>query len=355
MAEKDKEERIEETLELVNKADKERKSNKDKSYVEKDSDAVIRLGKEPNKDIETIPTGSLSLDAALGVGGIPRGRVVEVFGKESSGKTTLALHMLAETQKQNGVTAFVDVEHALDPKYAGDIGVDIDELLFTQPNYGEEALQIVEELIRSGNVDMVVVDSVSALAPIAELEDDMDEAQVGLQARLMSKAMRKITGAISQHKTTVVFLNQIRSKINSGYGKRTTTSGGRALSFYSSVRINIYINKTLTNSDGQRIGINTHAKVVKNKVAPPFREGVFDIMYGKGIVRERELLNLGVEYGVIDRSSAWYSHNDDTLGQGKRKAVKYLLDNPEVANKIETRIREEMNLMNKQAKTEEEK
>lgn len=340
------EDKLEETKEIVNSKQEEKQGQGKKPQISQGGETIIRLGQDESMNVDTIPTGSLSLDIALGVGGFPRGRVIEVFGNESSGKTTVALHMMAETQKKDGIVAFVDAEHALDPEYAGQIGVNTDDLLFTQPNYGEEALEIVEELIRSGNVDLVVVDSVSALVPIAELEDDMDEAQIGLQARLMSKAMRKLTGAISQHKTTVIFLNQIRSKVNnrSFGGKQTTTSGGRALRFYSSVRINLYIKKTLTNSDGEKQGIHTVGKVVKNKVAPPFKQGEMDIMYGRGIVREREILGLGVKHGIVEQAGSWYKYDGDSFAQGMDNAEEYLIENPEMADEIESKIRDEVDL-----------
>ncbi|MFW6190341.1 MAG: recombinase RecA, partial [Candidatus Bipolaricaulota bacterium] len=299
--------------------------------------------------VETTSSGSLSLDIALGGGGVPRGRIVEIFGKESSGKTTLALHMLAEVHEAGGSAAFVDAEHALDPKYSSSIGVDLDRLLLSQPNSGEEALEITEQLVRSGALDMVVIDSVAALVPQAELEGEMGDSQVGLQARLMSQAMRKLAGAISQSKTTVVFTNQIRSKINnSPWGPSTTTSGGRALKFYSSVRLNIYITKTLE-KDGEKIGNAVTVRVVKNKVAPPFQEANFDIIYGTGISRERELLDLGEEYDVVTRNGSWYSYGDTRLGQGVDNSQEYLEEHPEVAEEIEEKILEEAGLKERQS------
>jgi len=301
--------------------------------------SIMWMGDEHAVNAETIPSGSLALDIALGAGGVPRGRIVEIFGKESSGKTTLALHMLAEVHAGGGAAAFVDAEHALDPKYSKAIGVDLERLLLSQPNSGEEALEITEQLIRSGALDMVVIDSVAALVPQAELEGEMGDSQVGLQARLMSQAMRKLAGAISQSKTTVVFTNQIRSRINnSPWGPSTTTSGGRALKFYSSVRLNIYISSTLE-KDGDKIGNTIHVRVVKNKVAPPFKEAEFDIIYGEGISRERELLNLGEDYDVITRKGSWYSYGDTRLGQGVNNSEEFLSENPDLAQEIEKEIR----------------
>jgi len=290
--------------------------------------------------VDVIPTGSLALDAALGVGGVPRGRMVEIFGTEGSGKTTLALHIIAEAQLLGGTAAFVDAEHALDPHYTRAIGVDLDQLLLSQPGSGEQALEITEQLVRSGAVDVVVVDSVAALVPEAELQGQMGDAQVGLQARLMSQAMRKLAAAISQSKTVVIFVNQIRSTIQSGpWGPGTTTSGGRALKFYASTRLNIWPEGKITEGD-ERVGMRVHVRVVKNKVAPPFREAVFDIIYGKGVVPERDLLNAGTELGVITRSGSWYSYGDTRLGQGVTQAAQSLVDNPERAQEIRTAIRE---------------
>jgi len=290
--------------------------------------------------VDVIPTGSLALDAALGVGGVPRGRMVEIFGTEGSGKTTLALHIIAEAQLLGGTAAFVDAEHALDPHYTRAIGVDLDQLLLSQPGSGEQALEITEQLVRSGAVDVVVVDSVAALVPEAELQGQMGDAQVGLQARLMSQAMRKLAAAISQSKTVVVFVNQIRSTIQSGpWGPGTTTSGGRALKFYASTRLNIWPEGKITEGD-ERVGMRVHVRVVKNKVAPPFREAVFDIIYGKGIVPERDLLNAGTELGIVTRSGSWYSYGDTRLGQGVTQAAQSLVDNPERAQEIRAAIRE---------------
>ncbi|MBS3813024.1 recombinase RecA [Candidatus Bipolaricaulota bacterium] len=302
--------------------------------------SIMWMGDEKVLEVDVIPSGSLALDIALGAGGVPRGRIVEIFGKESSGKTTLALHMLAEVHNNDGAAAFVDAEHALDPKYSSQIGIDLDRLLLSQPNSGEEALEITEKLIRSGALDMVVIDSVAALVPQAELEGEMGDSQVGLQARLMSQAMRKLAGAISQSRTTVVFTNQIRSKINnSPWGPSTTTSGGRALKFYSSLRLNIYITKTL-DKDGEKVGNAITVKVVKNKVAPPFKEANFDIIYGEGISRPRELINLGEEYDIVERSGSWYSYGDTRLGQGVDNSEEFLKENEEVADEIEEKIRQ---------------
>jgi len=323
-------------------------STLDKIKDEHGEGSIMWMGDQEALEVETTSSGSLALDIALGAGGVPRGRIVEIFGKESSGKTTLALHMLAEVHNAGGSAAFVDAEHALDPKYSSEIGVDLDRLLLSQPNSGEEALEITEQLIRSGALDMVVIDSVAALVPQAELEGEMGDSQVGLQARLMSQAMRKLAGAISQSQTTVVFTNQIRSKINnSPWGPSTTTSGGRALKFYSSLRLNIYITKTLE-KDGDKIGNAVTVKVVKNKVAPPFQEANFDIIYGTGISRPRELLDLGEKYDVVTRAGSWYSYGDTRLGQGVDNSQEYLEEHPDVADEIEAKIREEAGLKQKE-------
>lgn len=328
-------------------------STLDRIKSEHGEGSIMWMGDEEALEVETTSSGSLALDIALGAGGVPRGRIVEIFGKEASGKTTLALHMLAEVHNAGGSAAFVDAEHALDPKYSRSIGVDLDRLLLSQPNSGEEALEITEQLIRSGALDMVVIDSVAALVPQAELEGEMGDSQVGLQARLMSKAMRKLSGAISQSKTTMVFTNQIRSKINnSPWGPSTTTSGGRALKFYSSLRLNIYITKTLE-KDNEKIGNSITVRVVKNKVAPPFREANFDIIYGDGVSRERELLDLGEEYDTVTRNGSWYSYGDTRLGQGVDNSQEFLEENTEIAEEIEEKIREEAGL-NEREETEEE-
>lgn len=323
-------------------------STLDKIKDEHGEGSIMWMGDQEALEVETTSSGSLALDIALGAGGVPRGRIVEIFGKESSGKTTVALHMLAEVHNAGGSAAFVDAEHALDPKYSSSIGVDLDRLLLSQPDSGEEALEITEQLIRSGALDMVVIDSVAALVPQAELEGEMGDSQVGLQARLMSKAMRKLSGAISQSETTVVFTNQIRSKINnSPWGPSTTTSGGRALKFYSSVRLNIYITKTLE-KDGEKIGNAVTVKVVKNKVAPPFKEANCDIIYGTGISRPRELLDLGEKYDIVTRKGSWYSYGETRLGQGVDNSQEYLEEHTDIADEIEAKIREEAGLVQKQ-------
>ncbi len=314
-------------------------STLDKIKKDHGEGSIMWMGDEQALEVDVTPSGSLALDIALGAGGVPRGRIVEIFGKESSGKTTLALHMLAEVHKKDGAAAFVDAEHALDPKYSKAIGVKLDRLLLSQPNSGEEALEITEKLIRSGALDMVAIDSVAALVPQAELEGDMGDSQVGLQARLMSQAMRKLAGAISQSRTTVVFTNQIRSRIsNSPWGPSTTTSGGRALKFYSSLRLNIYITKTLERNN-EKIGNSTTVRVVKNKVAPPFKEASFDIIYGKGISRARELVDLGEEYDIVERNGSWYSYGDTKLGQGMDNCQEFLEENEQIAEEIERKIR----------------
>jgi recombination protein RecA len=301
--------------------------------------SIMKMGSAGmNKDVEAIPTGCLALDLALGVGGIPRGRVVEIFGPESSGKTTLALHIVAEAQKQGGNAAFIDAEHALDPLYASRIGVNVEDLLVSQPDTGEQALEIAETLVRSGAVEVVVIDSVAALVPRAEIEGEMGDTHVGLQARLMSQALRKLAGAISKSKTTVIFINQIRMKIGVMFGNPETTPGGRALKFYSSLRLDI--RRIGSIKEGQDVlGNRTRVKVVKNKVAPPFRVAEFDIMFNEGISREGNLLDVGVETGVVEKSGAWYKSDGDQLGQGREASKAFLKDNPKVAQKIEKRIR----------------
>ncbi len=307
--------------------------------------SIMWLGEEGKLDVETIPTGSLALDIALGIGGVPRGRIVEVFGPEAGGKTTLALHMIAEAQKLGGTAAFIDAEHALDPSYCRAIGVDLDHLLLSQPNSGEQALEITEQLVRSGAVDIIVIDSVAALVPEAEIAGAMGEAQVGLQARLMSQAMRKLAAAISQSKTTVVFINQIRSVISgTQWGPQTTTTGGLALKFYTSVRIDIRRIGTIQEGD-EKIGNETLVKVVKNKLAPPFKEAQFDIIYGKGIVRERDLIHTGEKFGVVKKSGAWYSFNEVQLGQGVSNSAAFLAQNPDLADEIEREIRQRAGLL----------
>jgi recombination protein RecA len=300
--------------------------------------SVMKLGQRPNIDIEAISTGSLGLDIALGIGGLPKGRIVEIYGPESSGKTTLALHTVAEAQKAGGVAAFVDAEHALDPVYAGKLGVDVGELLVSQPDAGEQALEIADTLVRSGAVDVLVIDSVAALTPRAELEGEMGDSLPGLQARLMSQALRKLTGSISKSNCLVIFINQIRMKIGVMFGSPETTTGGNALKFYASVRLDIRRIGAIKNRD-EVIGNQTRVKVVKNKVAPPFREVEFDILYGEGISKMGELIDLGVKGDVIEKSGSWYSYNSERIGQGRENARQFLLDNPDISHEIETKVR----------------
>ena len=301
--------------------------------------SVMRLGDQEAFDVPVIPSGSLNLDLSLGVGGYPRGRVVEIFGPESSGKTTLTLHALAEAQRDGGVAAFIDAEHALDPTYARKLGVNVDELLVSQPDTGEQALEIADMLVRSGAVTAVVIDSVAALVPKAEIEGEMGDSHVGLQARLLSQALRKLTGSINTSKTTVFFINQIRMKIGVMFGSPETTTGGNALKFYSAVRLDI--RRTGAVKQGEEVlGNQTRVKVVKNKVAPPFKEAEFEILYGEGISREGEIIDLGVEHNLIEKSGAWYSYNGTRIGQGKQNARQHLKDNPETADELEAKIRE---------------
>ena len=302
--------------------------------------SIMRLGDAASMNVEVIPTGSLTLDLALGVGGLPKGRIVEIYGPESSGKTTLALHVVAEAQKMGGEVAFVDAEHALDPEYAAALGVDIENMLVSQPDYGEQALEITDALVRSGAISVVVVDSVAALTPRAEIEGEMGESVVGLQARLMSQALRKLAGSIAKTNCLVIFINQIRDKIGVIYGSSETTTGGRALKFFASVRLDIRRTETLKNG-GEIMGNHTRVKVVKNKVAPPCREAEFDIMYGEGISHNGELVDLGVKYDLVQKSGSWYSIGDERIGQGRDNAKNYLRDNPEAAEALEAAIRRE--------------
>ena len=302
---------------------------------------VMRLGDKPEMNVDAIPTGSLALDAALGIGGVPKGRIIEIYGPESSGKTTLALHIVAEAQKKGGEVAFVDAEHALDPTYAAAIGVDIDSMLVSQPDTGEQALEITDALVRSGAVDVVVVDSVAALTPRAEIEGEMGDTFVGLQARLMSQALRKLAGNIAKTNCVVIFINQLRMKIGVMYGNPETTTGGTALKFYASVRIDIRRIEAIKNGT-EIIGNRTRAKIVKNKVAPPFKEAVFDIMYGEGISKWGELVDMAVQLDLIQKSGSWFSIGDERIGQGRDNARKYLMENPEVADRIEAQVRENM-------------
>ena len=302
---------------------------------------VMRLGDRPEMNVEAIPTGSLALDAALGIGGVPKGRIIEIYGPESSGKTTLALHILAEAQKMGGEVAFVDAEHALDPVYAAALGVDIDNLLVSQPDTGEQALEITDALVRSGAVDAVVVDSVAALVPKQEIEGEMGDTFVGLQARLMSQALRKLAGTINKTNRVVIFINQLRMKIGVMYGNPETTTGGNALKFYSSVRLDVRRVEAIKEG-GNVIGNKTRVKVVKNKVAPPFREAVFEIMYGQGISKWGELVDLAVQYDIVQKSGSWFSMGDERIGQGANSVKEYLMANPEIAEKVEAQVREKL-------------
>ncbi|MFY9191021.1 MAG: recombinase RecA [Lawsonella sp.] len=299
--------------------------------------SVMRLGEEQHRKVPAIPTGSIALDVALGVGGLPRGRIVEVYGPESSGKTTVALHAVASAQKEGGIAAFIDAEHALDPEYARKLGVDTDALLVSQPDTGEQALEIADMLIRSGAIDIIVIDSVAALVPRAEIEGEMGDSHVGLQARLMSQALRKITGGLNASGTTAIFINQLREKIGVMFGSPETTTGGRALKFYSSVRLDVRRIETLKNGT-EPVGNRTRVKVVKNKVAPPFKQAEFDLIYGEGISREGSVIDMGVEHGFVKKSGSWYTYDGDQLGQGKEKVRNYLKENPEICDEIEEKI-----------------
>ena len=309
--------------------------------IEKDfgKGAIMKLGESgANMNVETVPTGSLSLDVALGLGGVPKGRIVEIYGPESSGKTTVALHMVAEVQKRGGIAGFIDAEHALDPVYAKNIGVDIDNLYISQPDNGEQAMEITETMVRSGAVDIIIVDSVAALVPKAEIEGDMGDSHVGLQARLMSQALRKLTSVISKSNCIVIFINQLREKIGVMFGNPETTTGGRALKFYASIRMDVRRIEALKQG-GEVVGNRTRIKVVKNKIAPPFKEAEFDIMFGKGISKAGDVLDLAVNIGVVNKSGAWFAYNDAKIGQGRENAKKYLLDNPAVMDEIEAKVR----------------
>ncbi len=311
--------------------------------IEKDfgKGAIMKLGDKPAVSVETIPTGALALDVALGVGGIPRGRIIEIYGPESSGKTTLAQHIVAECQKKGGIAAFVDAEHALDPEYARNLGVNVDELLISQPDTGEQALDITEELVRSGAVDVIVVDSVAALVPKAEIEGSMEDQQMGLQARLMSKALRKLTGIIGKTNTTVIFINQLRQKIGVMYGNPETTTGGNALKYYASVRLEIKRVEGLK-GDGEEIGNHVRVRILKNKVAPPFRTAEFDIIFGKGICKIGNILDVAVDLDIVKKAGSWFSFNDEKLGQGRDKAKEFLSENPDILNQVETLVREKL-------------
>ena len=305
--------------------------------------AVMKLGDGASMNVETVPTGSLSLDIALGLGGIPKGRVIEIYGPESSGKTTVALHMVAEVQKRGGIAGFIDAEHALDPVYAKNIGVDIDNLYISQPDNGEQGLEIAETMVRSGAVDIIIVDSVAALVPKAEIEGDMGDSHVGLQARLMSQALRKLTGIISKSNCTVIFINQLCEKVGVMFGNPETTTGGRALKFYSSIRLDVRRIESLKQG-GEVVGNRTRIRVVKNKIAPPFKEAEFDIMFGKGISREGDILDLAANLGIVNKSGAWYAYHDAKIGQGRENAKLYLRENPEEMAEIETAVREHYGL-----------
>ncbi len=314
--------------------------------------SVMKLGDSSvNMNVEAVPTGSLSLDIALGLGGVPKGRIIEIYGPESSGKTTVALHMVAEVQKRGGIAGFIDAEHALDPVYAKNIGVDIDNLYISQPDNGEQAMEITETMVRSGAVDIVIVDSVAALVPKAEIEGDMGDSHVGLQARLMSQALRKLTAVISKSNCVVIFINQLREKIGVMFGNPETTTGGRALKFYSSVRMDVRRIEALKQA-GEIIGNRTRIKVVKNKVAPPFKEAEFDIMFGKGISKEGDVLDLAAGLGIIVKSGAWYAYKDAKIGQGRENAKQYLRDNPEILEEVETQVREHYGLPTEKKQTE---
>jgi recombination protein RecA len=305
--------------------------------------SVMRLGDEGRVPVEVIPTGSIALDVALGIGGLPRGRIVEIYGPESSGKTTVALHAIAQAQKMGGIAGFIDAEHALDPEYAQRLGVDIDALLVSQPDTGEQALEIADMLVRSGALDIIVIDSVAALVPRAEIEGEMGDTHVGLQARLMSQALRKITGALSNSNTTMIFINQLREKIGVMFGSPETTTGGKALKFYSSIRLDVRRIETL--KDGtDAVGNRTRCKVVKNKMAPPFKQAEFDIIYGQGISREGSLIDMGVEHGFVKKSGAWYTYDGDQLGQGKENARSFMRDNPDLADELDKKIKEKLGI-----------
>ena len=306
--------------------------------------SVMKLGDSAaNMNVETVPTGSLSLDIALGMGGVPKGRIIEIYGPESSGKTTVALHMVAEVQKRGGIAGFIDAEHALDPAYAKNIGVDIDNLYISQPDNGEQALEITETMVRSGAVDIIIVDSVAALVPRAEIEGDMGDSHVGLQARLMSQALRKLTAHISKSNCIVIFINQLREKVGVMFGNPEVTTGGRALKFYSSIRMDVRRIETLKQG-GEMVGNRTRIKVVKNKIAPPFKEAEFDIMFGEGISKEGDVLDLAADLGIVNKSGAWYTYNNAKIGQGRENAKKYLKENPPVREEIEKKVREHYGL-----------
>lgn len=342
---------------IMNKEDKLKALDAALTQIEKayGKGSIMKLGDSGvNMNIETVPTGALSLDLALGLGGVPRGRIIEIYGPESSGKTTVALHMVAEVQKRGGIAGFIDAEHALDPVYAKNIGVDIDNLYISQPDNGEQGLEITETMVRSGAVDIVIVDSVAALVPKAEIDGEMGDAHVGLQARLMSQALRKLTAVISKSNCVVIFINQLREKVGVMFGNPETTTGGRALKFYSSVRMDVRRIETLKQG-GDMIGNRVRIKIVKNKIAPPFKEAEFDIMFGKGISREGDILDLAAKEGIVEKSGAWYAYQGAKIGQGRENAKNYLAENPAIRDEIEDKVREKYNLGNSHEKAEAEK
>ncbi len=330
---------------MANRDDKQKALEAALGQIEKQygKGTVMKLGDTSGMQVEAVPTGSLSLDIALGVGGVPKGRIIEVYGPESSGKTTVALHMVAEVQKRGGVAGFIDAEHALDPAYAKNIGVDSDNLYVSQPDCGEQALEITETMVRSGAVDIVIVDSVAALVPKAEIDGDMGDSHMGLQARLMSQALRKLTAVVSKSNCIVIFINQLREKIGVMFGNPETTTGGRALKFYASVRLDVRRVETLKQG-GEVVGNHTRVKVVKNKVAPPFKEAEFDIMFGKGIVKEGDLIDIAANLGIVQKSGAWYAYEGDKIGQGRENAKAFLVSHPEIAMDVENRIRQHYGL-----------
>ena len=340
---KKKKEAVKTVVKITDAEEKKKALDTAIAYIEKQfgKGAIMKLGEAKAMDIEAIPTGSMTLDMALGIGGVPRGRIIEIYGPESSGKTTVALHVIAETQKMGGEVAFIDVEHALDPVYAGQLGVDIDNMLVSQPDSGEQALEIAEALARSGAIDCIVIDSVAAMVTKSEIDGEMGDTHVGQLARLMSQAMRKLTSVIAKSNTTAIFINQVREKIGVMYGNPETTPGGRALKFYASVRIEVRRGEQIKNGS-EVIGNRTKCKVVKNKVAPPFKECEFDIMYGKGISRVGEVLDMAVDLDVVKKGGAWFSYNDMKIGQGREKVLDYLKNNPDICNEIEKKIRDEV-------------
>lgn len=313
--------------------------------IEKDfgKGAIMRLGDKSITSIDSISTGAITLDYALGIGGVPKGRIIEIFGPESSGKTTLAQHIVAEAQKANGIAAYIDAEHAMDPEYARKLGVKVDELLISQPDTGEQALDIVEQLVRSGAIDVIVIDSVAALVPKAEIDGEMGDSHMGLQARLMSQALRKLTAVVSKTRTAVIFINQLRQKIGNFYGSPETTTGGNALKFYASIRMDIRKIETLKNKDGTEYANRVKVKIVKNKVAPPFRVAEFDLIYGEGISKEGSLIDLSVDMNIVNKSGAWFSYGDEKIGQGRDRVREYLKDNPKILKEIEQKVKENLN------------